>query len=75
MGRKEKILARIGKQDKGLEIAPYHSPLAARSEGYNVRILDVFDQEELKSRALRDPLIPDELVLSVDMSVLAGHLH
>ncbi|WP_162251984.1 methyltransferase domain-containing protein [Mesorhizobium sp. Root552] len=66
MGRKEKILARIGKQDKGLEIAPYHSPLAARSEGYNVRILDVFDQEELKSRALRDPLIPDELVHAIE---------
>lgn len=66
MGRKEKILARIGKQDKGLEIAPYHSPLAARSEGYNVRILDVFDQDELKSRALRDPLIPDEFVRAVE---------
>ena len=66
MGRKEKILARISKQDKGLEIAPYHSPLAARSEGYNVRILDVFDQDELKGRALSDPLIPDELIGAVE---------
>lgn len=34
---------------KGLEIAPYHSPITAKAEGYNVKILDVLDTESLKS--------------------------
>lgn len=59
MSREKRILREIGKAAKGLEIAPYHAPLAAKRDGYNCRILDVFDTGQLRRNAEADPLIPE----------------
>ena len=40
---------------KGIEIAPYHSPILPKADGHNVFILDVFDTDRLRSNAKRDP--------------------
>ena len=45
--RKKYLLKYITKEKLGLEIGPYIHPLASKREGYNVKILDVFTDEEL----------------------------
>lgn len=66
MTRKDTILDGIDKHQFGLEIAPWHSPLAPKSEGYNVRILDVFDTATLKRRAQADPDVQPELAARIE---------
>ena len=60
MTRNEQILRGLNKSMRGLEIAPYFSPLAPKRDGYNCTTLDVFDREELVRRAAADPNIPEE---------------
>lgn len=69
MSRQKRILKGISKASKGLEIAPYHAPLAAKRDGYNCHILDVFDTDQLRRNAEADPLIPESsraLIEAVD---------
>lgn len=65
MKRFERILGTIDKQMRGLEIAPWFAPIAPRSQGYNVRILDVFDRPGLIEQAKADPFNRDR-----DMSLV-----
>ncbi len=44
------LLEHIDKKLPGLEIGPSHSPYAAKSDGYNVKILDHLNQEKLKNK-------------------------
>lgn len=44
------LRAGLGKGDKGLEVAPFHSPIVPKAEGWNVTILDILDQDELRAR-------------------------
>ena len=55
MDRTKIILEGIGKEALGIEVAPWLAPVAARRDGYNVRIIDVFDTETLRSRGPADP--------------------
>lgn len=55
--RRDLILKYVSKGDLGIEIAPWFSPIAPKSEGYNVKTLDVFDTEELRLRCSKDPNI------------------
>ena len=67
--RRQKLLAGITKDMCGLEIAPWFAPIAPKSEGYNVKILDFFPREELYKRAVASPDIPDgteKLIEEVD---------
>lgn len=41
----------LGKADKGIEIAPFHAPIVAKADGWNVEVLDIQDQEGLRDRA------------------------
>ena len=52
--RSERLLKYISKEKLGLEIGPYINPLASKREGFNVKILDVFTDEELISRSKND---------------------
>ncbi len=52
--RRAIILEGVTKTGVGLEIAPWFAPIAPRREGYNVRILDVFDRETLQKRGAAD---------------------
>jgi len=48
--RVEKALALISKNGFGLEIGPSHNPIAPRSKGFNVEILDHMSSTELKHK-------------------------
>lgn len=56
--RRQKLLKGISKEMNGLEIAPWFAPIAPKSEGYNVKVLDFFPKDELVPRALADSNIP-----------------
>ena len=47
MTRNEKLLAQVDTTKPGLEIGPSHSPVAPKSAGLTVRILDTLSQEGL----------------------------
>jgi predicted SAM-dependent methyltransferase len=47
MYKKEKILSHINRNGKGLEIGPSVNPIAPKSEGYDVEIIDYLTKEEL----------------------------
>ena len=58
MNRKNRIgIIRSGttKAMKGLEIAPWLAPIAAKRDGYNIRTLDVFDLDRLRANTAADP--------------------
>ena len=55
--RRALLLKYVTKEKIGLEIGPYVNPLAPKSEGYDVRVLDVFDQKTLIRRASKDPYL------------------
>jgi hypothetical protein len=61
MGRKEKILGRITKNQLGIEIGPWFNPIAPKREGFNCLSLDLYNSETLMSRALADPGVPPNL--------------
>ncbi len=50
MKRKEIITSLIDRQGLGLEIGPSHDPVAPKSAGYNVRVVDHLSQAELKTK-------------------------
>ena len=60
MDRTQELLKHITKKQRGIEIGPYHNPLAPRRLGFNSIALDVFDTVELKRRAAIDPHIPED---------------
>lgn len=64
--RSEFILAGKGKADRGLEIAPYFTPIAPKRLGYNVQIVDVFDRPTLERRAAEDPAIPNDMIANIE---------
>lgn len=47
MQRKEIILKSINRNGVGLEIGPSHNPVAPKSDGFNVEILDHLNKEDL----------------------------
>ena len=48
--REEILLNGIDKRSFGLEIGPSHSPVAAKREGFNVRVLDHLDAAGLRAK-------------------------
>jgi SAM-dependent methyltransferase len=56
----------VSKDARGIEIAPYFNPVVSKKSGYNVLIVDVFDEEVLRKRALADPNIPDDRVDEIE---------
>ncbi len=55
MDRRAQILKHITREDKGIEIGPWHSPLAAKRDGYRCLVLDVFDYDRLVDITRHDP--------------------
>jgi SAM-dependent methyltransferase len=53
--RNEYILKYATKKSCGLEIAPYHSPIAPKRDGWNCLSLDFFETEKLRQNAKLDP--------------------
>ena len=57
MGRQQEITKHITRAMRGIEIAPWHSPIAAKRDGYNCIVLDLFDAATLRRRAAEDPQV------------------
>ena len=51
MDRFEQLRKHIRHEMRGIEIGPFHSPIASRKQGYNSIVLDVFDAVELRRQA------------------------
>lgn len=45
-----KVFTMLNKNGRGLEIGPSHNPIAPKSKGFNVQILDHADADELRSK-------------------------
>lgn len=56
MDRKEHLLRHVDKSRVGLEVGPYHNPIAPKVEGYNVEIIDHASKEELIKKLGNQPL-------------------
>ncbi|WP_299769449.1 methyltransferase domain-containing protein [uncultured Tateyamaria sp.] len=57
---RDSLLASVTKDMLGLEVAPWFNPIAPRKAGFNVRTLDVFDDQQLMARAKSDPTVLPE---------------
>ncbi|MEM6577250.1 MAG: methyltransferase domain-containing protein [Pseudomonadota bacterium] len=66
MNRNKELLRFISKDALGVEIAPYFNPLTPKSGGYNCRIVDVFNEVDLRGKAEVDPNIPNERVNEIE---------
>lgn len=64
--RQEIITQYITKEQKGLEIAPWHSPLVPRKEGYNSFSLDIYNTEQLKKVAREDEALTQQHVENIE---------
>lgn len=54
MNRKDFLLKYVNKDKAGLEIGPSHNPIAPKSEGYNVEIIDHTDEDGLIKKYKND---------------------
>jgi SAM-dependent methyltransferase len=72
LDRHSVLLEGITKEMLGIEIGPWHNPLVPKRDGYNSLSLDVFDGDELRSRARSDGHIPNELVEKIEDVDLVG---
>jgi SAM-dependent methyltransferase len=59
----------------GIEIGAWFAPLAPKSEGWNVLVLDVFDTDELRKIAQTSPGVPPGAVARIEPVDLVGHAH
>lgn len=55
MNRVDRLMQGMTKDMLGIEVAPWLAAIAPRRDGWNLRILDVFDTETLKARGQADP--------------------
>ncbi len=76
--RKDRVLRFARKEQLGLEIAPFHSPLAPKRDGWNCLSLDIYDEVRLRAMAAasEDPVVRDNLanIEKVDIVAPAGEL-
>lgn len=72
MERKTKITKYLSRNGRGVEIGPWFNPIVPRRDGYTTLILDVFDEETLRQRAISDPNVPNERVCDIEPVDLLG---
>jgi len=72
MDRVGELLKHITKEQRGIEIGPYHNPLASRKSGFQSIALDVFDTDELRRRAAADPNLSAEQSQRIEDVDLVG---
>lgn len=74
MDRMQKLLVRIDKSMKVLEIGPSFSPVAPRATGWNTWTVDHTDQKGLREKYRADPSVDVSLIGPVDFLWNAGEL-
>jgi SAM-dependent methyltransferase len=72
LDRKSILLEGIEKDQIGLEIGPYFSPLVPKAEGYKSFSIDVFNEEELRKNAASDPGIREDEILKIERVDFVG---
>jgi predicted SAM-dependent methyltransferase len=72
MNRQQWLTGVITKQQRGIEIGPYTSPLVPKRSGYNVVIIDVLDAAELRKRAAADAWIAQNTLDQIEEVDLVG---
>lgn len=72
MTRRESILKYITKEQRGIEIGPWFSPLAPKRDGYKCLVLDVVDGKTAARRAAENPGIPEGAEKNVEEVDLLG---
>jgi SAM-dependent methyltransferase len=70
--RTQELRKHFTKDQLGIEIGPYHNPVAPRRLGFRSVSLDVFSTEELRRRAEADPHIPREHLANIEDVDLQG---
>lgn len=64
--RQELLLSRISPEMNGIEIAPYHAPLAPKQKGFKSLSIDVLGEEVLRRRAAEDPNINNSAIANIE---------
>ena len=66
MDRLTELRRYVSTAERGIEIGPYHCPIAPRALGYNTINVDIFDARELRRRAEKDNNIPRENLARIE---------
>lgn len=78
MDRKARVLRFARREHLGLEIAPFHNPLAPKRDGWNCLSLDICDEAALRALAAssEDPVVRENLaqIEPVDLVASASDL-
>jgi SAM-dependent methyltransferase len=72
MDRRAELLRFIDRDQVGIEIGPWHTPLAPKRDGYQSISIDVFDVDTLRRRAVEDPNIDEAGVARIEDVDLIG---
>jgi SAM-dependent methyltransferase len=72
MDRRNVILKYITREQHGIEIGPFHSPIAPKRDGYNCLVMDVFDTTTTRAMAAENPGISDEQAARIEDIDLVG---
>ena len=64
--RRDFLLMGVVKTEPGLEIAPFFSPIASKSEGFCVETVDVLTRAQLVDKLLGESSIPDALAAQIE---------
>jgi SAM-dependent methyltransferase len=72
--RIDKLLSKVDKQDKILEIGPSYNPTVTRADGWNVYSLDHASGEELRAKYSNNPAVDTARIQEVDFVWSGGSL-
>lgn len=72
MDRHHEITKYVTKEQIGIEIGPWFSPMVPKREGYRCLALDIFDSATLREKAKLDPHIPNDKIANIEEVDLVG---
>ncbi len=72
MERLLELRKHITKEQRGIEVAPYHNPIAPRRLGFGSVVIDVFDTDDLRRRAEADQNIPRDHLPFIETVDIVG---
>ena len=72
MDRHAELRRFIDRDQIGIEIGPWHTPLAPKRDGYQSISIDVFDADSLRQRAFEDPNIDEAGIARIEDVDLIG---
>lgn len=72
MSRIQKVTKLIDKSMKGIEVAPWHTPLAPKRDGWNCLSLDIFPMDELRRRNQNDANLDPNQINNIEYVDIVG---